>query len=62
MPVVDEAGRYQGLLGMSEVRAALRGSSASSNGSSSKLAATATATGSPAGDGVPALTKKTSTR
>jgi len=62
VPVVDEAGRYQGLLGMTEVRAALRGTGPSSNGASSKLGAAATATAPSTGDGVPALTKKTSTR
>jgi len=59
VPVVDEAGRYQGLLGMTEVRAALRGHSPSTNGSSPKLTASTATAGD---DGVPALTKKTSSR
>ncbi len=59
VPVVDEAGRYKGLLGMTEVRAALRGTGASTNGASPKLATTS-ATASE--DGAPALTKKTSSR
>jgi osmoprotectant transport system ATP-binding protein len=60
VPVVDDAGRYQGLLGMPEVRAALRGNAGpSTNGSSPKLAAGSATAGD---DGVPALTKKTSSR
>jgi osmoprotectant transport system ATP-binding protein len=55
VPVVDEAGRYQGLLGMTEVRAALRGSGPSANGAAVKVAAGAAT----AGNGMPALTKKT---
>jgi osmoprotectant transport system ATP-binding protein len=54
VPVVDEAGRYAGLLGMREVRAALRGTSASVNGNgmaNGKLTATA-------GE-MPVLSKKT---
>jgi osmoprotectant transport system ATP-binding protein len=57
VPVVDETGRYHGLLGMTEVRAALRGTGPSANGAAAKLAASSTT----AGNGVPALTKKTTT-
>jgi osmoprotectant transport system ATP-binding protein len=59
VPVVDEAGRYQGLLGMTEVRAALRGTSASTNGASPQFATSSATAGE---DGVHALTKKTTSR
>jgi osmoprotectant transport system ATP-binding protein len=54
VPVVDEAGRYQGLLGMTEVRAALRGSASATNGVSPLAAIDGNR-----GEQVPALTKKT---
>ena len=54
VPVVDEAGCYQGLLGMAEVRAALRGSGPSADGT----AEFASADGA-RGEQVPAMTKKT---
>jgi hypothetical protein len=53
VPVVDESGRYAGLLGMQEVRAALRGTGPSSNGNGRH------ATGPVGADDVPVLTKKT---
>jgi osmoprotectant transport system ATP-binding protein len=54
VPVVDETGRYAGTLGMSEVRAARRGSDSvgGPNGAGATHAA--------ASDGEPVLTKKTS--
>jgi osmoprotectant transport system ATP-binding protein len=55
IPVVDEAGRYAGLLGMNEVRAALRGTG-SSNGAAKPTTGTATAF---SGHEEPVLTKKT---